>query len=193
MMPKKLRQRFWIGFIIFFFLAVTSYFLLVQESPFFDSIQARIYFVLMATSMVVFVSLLENYFGWNKQNSEKLKERFKQITFLFSVPFLFLVLTGWGYTFFLIMILVVPLGLALVEKVPIFHYIKLTRKKVFLTLIIFFLLYFTAKQFYSAEFFEKETFYILLISHMVSSIIANFYFRILEIRKPTLFKNSAQD
>ncbi len=183
MIPKKIQNQFRLAFAIFALIIFFSYLSLLNESPFFDSLKARMFFVLMITSMTVFASLLENYIGWNKNSPKKLEERFKQITFLFSIPFVFLVLTNWGYTFFLLMIMMIPLGLSLVERIPVFHYIKFTKKKTLLTGIIFALIYFTAGLFYSFEFFEKETFYVFLISHMLSSIIANFLMRIKSIRK----------
>jgi len=183
MIPKNLRIKFWIAFILFALIIILTYFLLLDERPLYNTLTARIYFILMITSMTVFVLLLENFVNWNKSKPKELTERFKQITFLFSIPFLFLVLTDWGYTFFLVMIMGIPLGLSIVEDTPIFHYIKLTKKKVLLSGIIFVSLYFIANQIYLIQFFEKETVYILLISHMISSITANFYCRIQEIRK----------
>ncbi|PJA19156.1 MAG: hypothetical protein COX63_01745, partial [Candidatus Diapherotrites archaeon CG_4_10_14_0_2_um_filter_31_5] len=183
MIPKNLRIKFWIAFILFALIIILTYFLLLDERPLYNTLTARIYFILMITSMTVFVLLLENFVNWNKSKPKELTERFKQITFLFSIPFLFLVLTDWGYTFFLVMIMGIPLGLSIVEDTPIFHYIKLTKKKVLLSGIIFVSLYFIANQIYLIQFFEKETVYILLISHMISSITANFYSRIQEIRK----------
>lgn len=183
MIPKKLKKRFRIAFALLALIIVASYYLILGEFPFFESVQARVYFVLMITSMTVFALLLENYFNWNKSKPKELKERFKQITFLFFLPFLFLVLTGWGYTFFLIIVMGIPLGLSIVEEVPIFHYVKLTKKKVLLTGMFFVLLYWLAKTFYFVGVLEKETVYIILISHMISSIGANFYSRMQVIRR----------
>lgn len=183
MIPKKLRLKFWISFIVLALIIITTYFLLLDERPLYNSLQARIYFILMITSMIVFALLTENYVNRNKNSPEKLTERFRQMTFLFSVPFLFLVLTDWGYTFFLLLVMAVPLGLSLVENTPIFHYIKFTKKKILLTGIIFVLLYSIANKIYLIQFFGKETFYLFLISHMISSITANFYSGIKEIRK----------
>ncbi len=183
MVSKKIRQEFKISFILLGLIVLFSYLLLIKESPFFDSIHSRIYFILMITSMTVFASLTENYVKWNKKSPEKLKQRFKQITFILGIPFVFLVLTGWGYTFFLIIIMSVPLGLSLVEEIPIFHYIKFTKKKILLTALIFSVLYFITETIYLISLFEKETVYLLLLSHMISSIIANFIVKIQEIRK----------
>ncbi|MFH1695038.1 MAG: hypothetical protein ABH850_01245 [Candidatus Micrarchaeota archaeon] len=183
MIPEKIKKEFRIGFVIFALIILISYYLILGQSPFFDSIEARIYFVLLTTSMIVFASLLENYIGWNNKRPEKLKERFKQITFLLSVPFLFLVLTNWGYTFFLILLMGIPLGLSIAEGIPIFHYIKPTAKKVLLAFAVFALLYFTAKTFYSIKLLDKETVYVFLISYMVSSILANFFYVIKRARK----------
>lgn len=183
MVPKKIKKEFKVSFVLLGLITLISYLLLIRQSPFFDSVQSRIYFVLMITSMTVFALLTENYVKWDKNSPEKLKERFKQITFILGIPFIFLVLTGWGYTFFLIIIMAVPLGLSLVEEIPIFYYVKITRKKILLTALIFVVLYFIAKIIYSAGLLEKETVYLLLLSHMISSIIANFTAKIKEIRK----------
>jgi len=183
MVSEKIRTQFRISFILLALIIIASYWLILGEAPFFDVVQARIYFILMITSMIVFISLLENYVGWNKKSPEKLKERSKQITFMLAIPWIFLVLTGWGYTLFLIMVMGVPLGLSIVEEVPVFHYVKITRKKVLLTAVIFIVLYLITKRIYLFEFLEKETIYILLISHMISSIIANFAAGIKKIRK----------
>jgi hypothetical protein len=183
MIPEKIKKDFRIGFVIFALIILVSYYLILGERPFFDSLEARIYFVLLTTSMIVFASLLENYIGWNNTSPKKLKERFKQITFLLSVPYLFLVMTNWGYTFFLILIMGIPLGLSIAEGIPIFHYIRPTRKKIILSFLIFALLYFTAKTFYSIKLLDKETVYVFLISYMISSILANFFYLIKTIRK----------
>ncbi len=183
MMPKKIKGDFIISFAFLIFIIIVSYYLILQEEPFFNSLQARIYFVLMTSSMLGFVSLLENYWRWDKSRPEKLKERFKQITFLLAVPYLFLVLTDWGYTLFLMWVMGIPLGLSVAEGIPVFHYIKITKKKAILTAMLFVLLYWLIKSVYGFGFFQKEIFYILLISHMISSIISNFLFRIESIRK----------
>ena len=182
MIPKNLRLKFWIAFILFALIIIITYFLLLDERPLYNSLQARIYFILMITSMIVFASLLENFVTWNKNSPKKLTERFKQINFLFSIPFIFLVLTGWGYTFFLILVMGIPLGLSIVENVPIFHYIKFTRKKVLLTGMFFVGFFLLADSYYHFGLLEKETIFIFLISHMISSIMANFYSGIKEIR-----------
>ena len=183
MMPKKIQLEFRIAFVLLALIISLSYWLILKEGPFFNSLFARIYFVLMTSSMLAFASLLENYWEWDKSRPEKLKERFQQITFLLVVPYLFLILTDWGYTLFLVWVMGIPLGLAIAEDIPIFHYIKITKKKATLTAVIFVLLYWTAKTTYGFGFFQKEIFYILLISHMISSIISNFLFRIQSIRK----------